>query len=471
MRWRTKALEAAVVLCAGLGLSPATGQDEVAKLLPADGELEDYFGHALAICGDTAVIGTQYDDDNGENAGAAYIFHYDGSNWLEQAKLAPADPAASDLFGCAVAIDGDVIVVGAEEADDHGVSSGAAYVFRFSHASDTWVQRAKLLPDDGAADNLFGHSVAVSGDVALVAMSGVSGAGDYTGSAYIFRFDQGQDLWVQEAKLAVSDGAEADLFGVSVALDGNTAVIAAPYDDDNGSESGSVYIFAYNGAGWSQQAKLHASDAAANDFFGCSVDVSGHYLVAGAHWDDDKGEESGSAYVFHRDGDTWEQQAKLLAADGAEGDAFGTAVAIEDDTILVGVPHDDSSGTSSGSVYVFYRHCVSWTQVDKLTSSDGEPWDLFGSSAGISGNHGVFGALRNDDAGSNSGSAYVFDVACCPGDLDGDDDCDQADLAQLLGNYGMTGGACYEDGDLDGDGDVELGDLAELLHYYGAVCD
>lgn len=249
----------------------------MAKLLPADGALEDYFGHAVAVCGYTAVIGMQYDDDHGENSGSAYVFHFDNGAWVQQAKLLPADGAASDKFGVSVDIDGNTIIVGAEEDDDTAVNAGSAYVFRFDGSS--WVQQAKLLAADDDPDALFGHSVAISGETALIGTPGHELLNQYTRSAYVFRFDGSN--WVQEAKLAASDGADADLYGITVDLDGETAVIGAPYDDVVDRDSGSVYVFHFDGADWIEQQKIVPADGAKLDNFGWDVAVSGNHLLIG----------------------------------------------------------------------------------------------------------------------------------------------------------------------------------------------
>lgn len=468
MRHRTRAFATSVVVCAGIGFCPALGQSELAKLLPPDGGLEDYFGHAVAISGYTAVIGVQYDDDNAENAGAAHVFVYDGSSWTHQVKLLPDDAAASDKFGASLDIDGDTILIGAPEDDDNGVNSGSAYVFHSDGSN--WAQQAKLLPDDGTTDGLFGNSVAISGATALIGVSGNNPVGEYTGSAYVFHFDGAN--WVQQTKLVASDGGDADLWGVRMALDGDTAVIGAPYDDANGRDSGSVYVFHRNGATWSQQQKISAADGAERDQFGWSVAVSGNLIFAGAPNDgpsDDPWYDSrpGSAYVFAFDGSYWFQQAKL---EGSGPGLFGYSVAVDGNQALIGSPLDDVNGPDAGVVYAFRSRHSSWPLTQILTASDAATWDRFGSSVALWGNTALVGAHRNDDSGSNSGSAYVFDPLRCPGDLDGDNQIATSDLLQLLNNYGTPSGMSYEDGDLDADGDVDLRDLAELLGWYGMIC-
>ena len=213
----------------------------------------------------------------------------------------------------------------------------------------------------------------------------------------------------ESAKLLASDGAAGDVFGFEVAVSGDTAVVGAFRDDDKGTESGSAYVFVRSGTTWTQQAKLLASDGAAGDEFGFSVAVSGDTAVVGAFRDDDKGTESGSAYVFVRSGTTWTQQAKLLASDGRLFDIFGISIAVSGDTVVVGASFDDDNGSASGSAYVFARSGTTWTQQAKLLASDGAFFDTFGTSVAVSGDTAVVGAFRDDDKGTDSGSAW----RCC----------------------------------------------------------
>ncbi|MGI8758559.1 MAG: Calx-beta domain-containing protein, partial [Acidimicrobiales bacterium] len=218
--------------------------------------------------------------------------------------------------------------------------------------------------------------------------------------------------WAQQAKLTAIDAAAGDRFGRSVAVSGDTAVVGAYLDDDAfaGTDSGSAHVFTRTGTTWAQQAKLTAIDAAAGDRFGRSVAVSGDTAVVGAPFDDPTDTDSGSAYVFTRTGATWAEQAKLTAADGAADDHFGRSVAVSGDTAVVGAhfDDDDDAGTDSGSAYVFTRTGTTWAQQAKLTAADAAAYDYFGYSVAVSGDTAVVGARGDDDAGLDSGSAYVF---------------------------------------------------------------
>ena len=318
-------------------------------------------------------------------------------------KITASDGAASDQFGWSVSISGDYAVVGAWQDADNGIQSGSAYIFKRTGTS--WAQEAKLLPSDGAAQDLFGWSVSISGDYAVVGAWLDGGSG----SAYIFK--RTGTTWAQEAKLLASDGAASDAFGASVFISGDYAVVGANSNDDNGSNSGSAYIFKRTGTSWAQEAKLLASDGAAGDVFGTSVSIFGDYAVVGANRDDDNGDASGSAYVFKRAGTTWAQEAKLLPSDGAIFDQFGNSVSISGDYAVVGAELDDDNGENSGSAYVFKRTGTSWAQEAQLLASDGAIIDQFGGSVSISGDYAVVGATNDDnDNGVGSGSAYLFNL-------------------------------------------------------------
>ncbi|KAA3606902.1 MAG: T9SS C-terminal target domain-containing protein [Calditrichaeota bacterium] len=319
-------------------------------------------------------------------------------------KIVANDDAASDFFGYSVSIDGDYAIVGAYQDDDGGNSSGSAYIFHKSGTS--WTQQAKITANDAAADDKFGLSVSISGDYAVVGANGDDDGGSSSGSSYVFK--RSGASWSQEAKLTANDAAAGDNFSSSVSIDGDYVVVGANGDDDGGGGSGAAYIFHRSGTSWSQQAKLTASDAAAGDIFGRSVSINGDYTVIGADRNDDAGSNSGSAYIFHRSGTSWTQQAKLTASDAAESDFFGHSVSISGDYAVIGADHDDDGGNASGSAYIFHRSGTSWTQQDKLTASDAGGLDFFGKSVSIDGDYTVIGAYMDNDGEADSGSAYVF---------------------------------------------------------------
>jgi len=379
------------------------------KVTASDAATGDFFGYSVAIDGDTVVIGA-YGAGTG---GAVYVLRTSdgGATYAQVAKLTASDGAANDEFGISVAIDGDTIVVGAQHYNNGG--SGVVYVFLTTDGGATYGQVAKLTAADAAVNDRFGYSVAIAGDTIVVGAHGDDDDGSDSGSAYVFRTTDGGATYGQVAKLTASDAASGDLFGFSVAIDGNTVVVGA-WGDDGG---GSAYVFLTTdgGATYNQVAKLTAADRNNNDHFGYSVAVDGSTIVVGARYDDDGGGDSGSAYVFRTSdgGVTYVEVAKLTADDAAASDNFGWSVAIDGDTIVIGA-YDAGIG---GAAYVFLTTDggATYAQVAKLTAADAAADDYFGDSVAIDGDTIVVGADGDDDAGTRSGSAYVFSTTAALG--------------------------------------------------------
>jgi len=359
-------------------------------------------GHSVAVSGDTVVAGAPNDDHAGDISGSVFVFVRNGTTWTEQAKLTASDAAEEDFFGESVAISGDTVVVGASGGDDGGDESGSAYIF--VRSGKTWVEQAKLTASDAAENHWFGRSVAISGNTVVV-------GAELAGSAYIFTRNGTGTSWNEQAKIRARDTAVNAYFGYRVAISKDTVVVSAPYDDEVGNQTGSAYVFVRSGTTWTEQAKLVAGDATEFDSFGISVGISEGAIVVGAdaEWDDSVGDRptSGSAYVFVRSGTTWSEQAKLTAGDAAEGDDFGFGVAISGDTVMVGSPNSDDAGKSSGSAYVFVRSGAKWTERLKLTASDAAEDDLYGFSVAMSEGTTIVGA-----PGSNNGGGYVYVNEC-----------------------------------------------------------
>jgi len=380
---------------------------------------DDLFGYAVALDGDTAVVGAVFDDDGGTDAGSAYVYTRSGITWTLQQKLVASDGAGGDNFGVSVAINGDSIVVGAF-LEDHvgtGLDAGAAYVFTRNGA--VWTQQQKLIASDGADGDRFGVDVAISSDTVVVgAYLDDNGLETTAGSAYVFT--RSGTVWTEQQKLTASDGLADDQFGISVAIEGDTSAIGSRQDDTlAGVNAGSAYVFTRSGTSWTEQQKLTASDGGLGDNLGYTIELSGNTVIVASIADDNAGgTDAGSAYVFTRSGTVWSEQQKLTATDGAASDFFGTSLAIQGDTVIVGSSADDIDGvgTNAGSAYVYRRCNGVWTEDRKLFASDGASADEFGRSAAIDGDTVVISAGLDDTAsGADAGSIYVFtSAASCP---------------------------------------------------------
>ena len=310
-----------------------------------------------------------------------------------------------DYFGNAIALSGNTLFVG---APDHTVQTpsartGAVFVFQLNQG--VWSQQ-QLLNADGAQGSSFGHAVAIDGDTMVVGAP--SASLDVSGCGTAFVLVRTDDAWTEQARLSVPSPAMLDGFGYAVAVQGDTAIIGCPYRDEVGLGSGAAYVFTRTGGSWSLQATLFDPDPEWNGWFGSSVTIDGYTAIVGA-----PGELAGDAFVFVRVGDVWIQEARLTGDDGATDDAFGTAVVIEGDLAVVGAPNNDHSGyDDAGAAYVFTRSDGFWTQESKLVAFDPDAEEYFGSALALDGSTLVVGTPNEKRPSADTpspGSASVFE--------------------------------------------------------------
>ncbi len=413
-------------------------------------------------------------DNSMADAGAAYVFVRTGTTWTQQAYLKASSTNAGDEFGRAVAISGDTVVIGAPEEDGNGEgvlgddtnnsgsNSGAAYVF--TRTGTVWAQQAYLKPTNNTNEDDFGFSVAISNDIVVVGAPKEDGAGSgidpspsnglvNSGAAYLFT--RTGTVWASDAYVKASNPGSFDLFGLSVSVSGETVLVGAPSEDSNAegvngdeannsaSGAGGSYVFVRNAGVWSQQAYLKASNTTAGDEFGASVAISGERVVIGARFEDsaattvdgvkhnDSVSNSGAAYVFARAGTTWSQDAYLKSANSELDDEFGYSVAIDGDRVVVGAIGEDSAtisdqfnntASSSGAAYVFCWNGTTWNQESYVKVGQPDTLDQFGSGVAVSNNTAVIGApgeasaavgVNGNDIDNTevaAGAATVFDL-------------------------------------------------------------
>ncbi len=354
-------------------------------------------------------------------------------------KITASDGAENDYFGTSVAISDNTAIVGAYDDD----TKGSAYVF--IRSGNSWNQQAKLTASDGATYDSFGYSVALSGDTVII---GAYGDNSSRGSAYIFT--RSGTTWTQQAKLTASDGATGDQFGYSVSVYGDTVLIGALLDKNGGIDFGSAYVFTRSGTTWTQQAKLAPADLGENARFGTSVALFADRALIGAMQDDDLGNWSGSAYIFIRSGNAWAQEAKITAADGASDNYFGSAVSLVDETAIIG-------SYGSDSAYIFTRSGNAWTQQSKLTVNT-QYSSQFGTSVSIYGNSVVVGANFDNSAFifTRSGNTWSQQAKITP-------------TSPGANDYFGTSVSIYNDTAIIGAyGDVDRGDWAGAAYFFGA---
>jgi len=367
------------------------------KLTASDGTEYDIFGHSVSISGDYAIIGAPW-DDHVNSSGSAYIFRREDSVWIEQIKL--VDPTANQ-FGFSVSISGDYAIVSAL-GDVDVQYAGVAYIYHRDGGS--WVKQAEITPPGILSDDSFGVSVSISGDFAIVGAHRDSARALYAGSAYIYMRNGAE--WYQHEKLTARDGSEGDSFGVGVDLFGEYAIVTAPNDD---TWRGSAYIFVRDGENWIEEVKIMASDGSQHDGFGASVSLDGEYAIIGADYDTVDGVGSGSAYIFKREGRVWNQQAKLTPSPGGrELDQFGHSVSISGSYAIVGSGGDDAPGFNAGRAFLYEREGSSWNEVQRFSASDVSIEDGFGYSVFIDGPFAIIGSGGNDEVAYNSGATYLY---------------------------------------------------------------
>lgn len=383
------------------------------KLVASDAAAFDEFGEAVALDGDTAVVGAARDNHpSGTSGGSTYVYVRNGTSWSEQAHLVAADALGADYFGAAVAISGDTIAVGAYDEDLPGKSNaGAVYVF--VRTGTTWTQQAKLTALDSTASARFGYAVTLDGNTLGVGVfqDNHGGSLPWAGAAYVFV--RSGSTWSQQAKLTAGDPGTLDMFGRAVAIDGDTLLVGAPEDDHpTATNGGSAYAFVRSGTAWSQQAKFVAPDAATNDRFGEHVALSGDTAALGATY-----AEPGAVYVFARSGTNWSEQAKLGPL-GIGTTQFAHSVSLSGDLLVASMLYADLPGAiDAGAAYVFARSGATWTQKVTLVAPDAAFNDALGYAAAASGDSVVLSARGDDDGGTSAGAAYAFRIVACTASL------------------------------------------------------
>jgi len=328
------------------------------KLTASDGAADDRFGWSVDVNGDTIVVGRESWDFFAPPPGAAYVFTRDSTGlWSEQQKLTADDGEAGDYFGEAVAVSLDTLVIGADGDDDAGSNTGAAYIY-VRDSAGYWSLQQKVTASNWMENDSFGNVVDLDGDTAVIGTSGyyfdIDGTAVQSSKAYAFARDS-NGVW-SEQQLDPNVNVDTEWYGRAVAVSGNIIAVGAYGDSNVASFAGAVYLFNRDSAGvWSVQQKITAGDGANNDKFGFSLDLDGDNLVVGAYTDDDNGTDSGSAYVFTRDADgLWNEQLKLLSSDGADYDYFAFSVGISASSVFTGAYFNDTVlGTNSGAAYVF----------------------------------------------------------------------------------------------------------------------
>jgi hypothetical protein len=373
------------------------GKGVEVRLTASDAAAGAEFGRSVAMDGDLVAVGAGGDG----SVGAVYLYKRQGRQYLEEAKLVSPDAAldAHPEFGRTVAIQGNTVFVGARFAQAGNLErAGAVYVFR-KHGNSWQFQEKIISPVPEDEDN-FGRALAIQGNL-LVVTARKSSLEE--GAAYIYVYKGGR--WINQASLTASDPTAKAYFGQSVDIQGDLIAIGARNANPNG--AGAFYLFRKSGDGWEEMAKMAAPNGKKDDQFGFTIAMSGNDIVVGARRADPSGlTDAGAAYVYSVKGNSVKLVANLTADDAIAGDEFGQSVAFAGDVIAVGVWKDDiGTNADQGSIYLFRRAGNRWIETGKLTASDGVAGDQFGYSLAGFGNRLVTGAHFAD---AKAGAAYVL---------------------------------------------------------------
>lgn len=335
------------------------------------------------------VVGAPSHDVNGlTGAGAVYVFHRDSGVWTQEQKLTASDSAGGDQFGCAVSISGNVIIIGARLGDGMEADAGAAYVFRFT--GNSWVQSQKLIASDGESSANFGGAVALDGEVAVIGAPQaklevpLASSRQPAGAAYVFREING--VWTEEQKLTEPDPLADNLFGSRVATDGNRVAIVAALNANLLYSEGIVYVFSQNASAWSVEREMLTTNRLVSYFGFAGFAFDGDSVIVGApYYFESYSPWPGSVYSFDKLGNSWFVGQELRAADGQPRDRFGASIALVNDLLVVGANADDDAGTDAGAVYLFRRLQNRWQQIRKLFGPVPSLSHWFGSKVATNG--------------------------------------------------------------------------------------
>jgi len=366
------------------------------------------FGRSVAIEGDLVAVGAGGEDAtleggvNISNAGAVYLFKRQGQTYVPEMKLVAPDAIPEAEFGRTVAIQGNTVIVGARFAQVGSLlKAGAAYVFRKYEGS--WHFEDKITSPTPADEDNFGRALAIHGDLLVVTARKENIGANDVGAAYVYLRKGGS--WVYQVKLAASDASAGAYFGQSVAVHGNLIVVGARNSDPNG--AGAIYFFRGNRDEWVEVAKVTPPDGKTDDQFAFTVAMVGNVIAVGARRADlPDAKDAGAAYVFVMTSDSVNLITKIIASDATTGDQFGQSIAIAGDVIAVGANRADiGADKDQGAIYLFHRMGNQWMETEKINASDGLAGDEFGYSLSAFGNEMVTGAHAAD---STLGAAYVI---------------------------------------------------------------
>ena len=384
-----------------------SGQNYIQKIFPDDPATGVFFGRFLGLSSQYAVISAYLDFENGANSGSIYVFKKEDNKFVQDKKLFPEDGKIENYFGYSVGIYDDWIIAGSHHDSDFGASSGSAFMLK--NNGDNWDFYQKLLPPDPAEADEFGNTVDIYGDFAISCAYLDDDNGTNSGSVSIFKFDGNN--WNFYQKISPANPQAYSQFGVTLDIYKDKIIIGAPFKNDSQNATGCAYIFELENDNWIEKAELCPEFLNLNDQFSYFVKISDNEAFISSIKDDEKAQNAGAVYIYERNEDSkWEFGQKIMAPDAQEGDAFGSAIDIQDSLLFIGAYFDDDNGSNSGSMYIYKKTNGYWYFLIKVVPTDSDQSDAFGASISVSGDDLLVGAYSDDDNGFFSGAAYLFSV-------------------------------------------------------------
>lgn len=386
-----------------------------AKILASDGDTRHRFGFAVEIDSKTLFIGAPGMLSDGDFRGAVYIYEFSPAElgWMEIQKLDTNDEQL-DLFGASIAQSDSFLIVGVRGDTLKNPFSGAAFLYR-QQPDRSWKRVQQLFTPLFKSPDMFGFSVAIDGNYAAVGAPRGGGLLPMSGSVYIYHFVE--KTWTLEVKLVATPAIPFDAFGCSVSLAGNRLIVGASGADGDEfglpqkqRRGGNAYIFERDEQGWHQVAQLTPLDGNVGNMFGRCVVIDGDYAAVGAFKDDVLNFDDGSAYLYKRDESGWTQEIKLTALDADSGDHFGAALDLQQNYLVIGAPGVNGLGQNFGAVYSFLRTEEGWSQRAKKMPYDAAAGDFFGAAIGLSTELSIIGAPHKKvEEKTSQGVAYIYD--------------------------------------------------------------
>jgi hypothetical protein len=421
---RHKLVAALLLLPFCMGVAPVGRWEKQALIKPAEWGERKYSVRAVSMSDDRLLIAANVTDpDDRSGPGMACVYRLDGAEWVADGVLDPGPVRRLELYGFSADLSGPVALVGCLAAGapwpvkppDRVGPAGPGAVFVFRHGESGWAKEARLAARDGQDNDHFGRSVSVDGDTAVVGMPHDDENGDASGSAYVFRFDGTK--WVQEARLLPDDGEKGDAFGHDVTISGTTILVSARNASRRFLKSGAVYVFRLDGAEWTQEARVVPAEAEYDDWFGASVSFCGDRALIGASSDDTTARNAGAAYIFRFDGSRWVEEIKLLPFKtrrhhypevGTGYGEFGSAVCLSTDRAVIGAGIDNERGRRAGSVSVFRFDGTAWMRETKLMPPGAAHYGHFGDALAMSGDTIIAGTAQGQFTEKDAGGVYVY---------------------------------------------------------------